>query len=155
MLITKTAPVPFIPDSFVVTIEMMIGDADAYTHLEMGPFKRLEHWDNLENLLQTLVSVEQEECGEQYSSVPGFEQWFNARRSDAPNYSDYAWNFEPEDDEEEIAQEKAFELGKEFAQSWPVEPNMDDYRQAYVGHEVFYYDNNGIKCNTTVALDAS
>lgn len=160
MLITKTTPTPisYSPDSFTVEIELMIGDAEAFTNLTMGPFKRLEHWDHLEDLLKTLERVAAENSSDSYESVLGFRPWFSERASES---EESLQEFEEEclewafDEEEEIIK-KVIALSFTFAQNWGREPGTSgEYPQSYHAHKVFYHDNNGLKFDTTVQLDAS
>lgn len=155
MLITKTAPVSYTPDSFTVEIELLLRGGDSYTPLVMGPFKRLEHWDNLEDLLLTLERVDSEDR-DFYKYTLGFLPWFRTRDDSEIKDFEEECLYELDDDEKEDEQKKSIILSTGFAQDWHYEPQTDgEFLQEYSRHKVFYHDNSGLKFETTVQLDAS
>lgn len=155
MIITRTTPVSKSYDSYMVEIKTMIGDADGYSHVTLGPFKRVQHWDNLKNLLELLAAMKKYDLFENYNSVVGFLQWFNPDIKTLDDLADSHFYFYEDDDDEEKEErkhhEKAFVLSKGFTQEWPYDPRSDDgYQQSIYEVKVYYYDYNGIKYNTEV-----
>lgn len=151
MKITRTTPIGNYCDSYMVEIEAETFKGASETYITVGPFKRVQHWANLENLLQTLERIKSDGDNESYHWVLGFSQWFNKEITNFQEFEDYythsAADFTPEDEHEAI-----FALAREFVQNWPIEPRDDGYMQQFVGYKVFYYDYKGVKYETEITL---
>lgn len=149
MIITRTTPVGSYFDSYMVEVELETFKGASETYITLGPFKRVQHRANLENLLQTLARIKTDGDNEAYHWILGFSQWFNKEITsfeELENYYSYsAANFHPEEEHEEI-----FAFSRGFVQDWPVEPQDDGYMQRFVSYKVYYYDYNGVKYNTEV-----
>jgi hypothetical protein len=160
MHITSTTPAVFY-DSFTVEIETILGDLDDYGHVVLGPFKRLEHWDNLENLLQLLETMKSTDFFENYNDVLGFLQWFNPEVATLSALDDDAldtlemWGciLDTEDEAEMKTVRKAFALSHGFVKRWPLHDDGGDPEQHQIeSYKVFYHDPNGIRFNTEIRL---
>lgn len=157
MIITRATPVSKSYDSYTVEIKTMIGDCDGYSHVTLGPFKRVQHWDNLKNLLELLAEMKKYSFYENYHNVVGFLQWFNPEVKTLDDLADYHFNFYEDDDDEEKEEKKhheeALALSKGFTQAWPYDPrSQDGYQQSIDEVKVFYCDYNGTIYNTEVTL---
>jgi hypothetical protein len=157
MIITRTTPVSKSYDSYTVEIKTMIGDADGYSHITMGPFKRVEHWENLKNLLELLSAMKKSSFYENYNDVVGFLQWFNAEVKTLDDLEKHYFYFYDDDDDEKKEEKKqheaAFSLSKGFVKEWPYDPRTDEgYQQSLDEFKVFYCDYTGTIYNTEVTL---
>lgn len=165
MLITKTTPAVFY-DSFTVEIHTRVASSsgEGESNIIVGPFKRVSHMSNLENLLHLLKAVEKEDFYERYTSL-GFVQWFapymfekGELNIDDPQeleqlLRDYGYFCDLDDEEELKAFKDAFILSEGFRVEWPIDPrSQDGYQQALDGYKVFYYDPDGFRYNTEIQL---
>lgn len=152
MLIKRTTPIQPFYDSYVVEITVEAFKADHDSYLTLGPFKRVQHSENIEHLLRTLETVKTDGDNENYHWILGFSPWFNPQITtfeELKAYHSYsAADFHSEEEHEEV-----FRLSRGFAKEWPMEPNNSDgYYQTLGDYRVFYYDFNGNKYNTEVTL---
>lgn len=153
MIITRTTPVSKVYDSYAVEIKTMIGDGDGYSHVTLGPFKRVQHWENLKNLLELLSEMKKDGFVENYKSVVGFLQWFNPEVKTLDDLADYDSFFRYADDDEKKMHEETFSLSEGFTQEWPYDPRTDEgYHQILDEFKVFYCDYTGALYNTEIKL---
>lgn len=157
MIITRTTPVSKVYDSYTVEITTMIGGGDGYSHVTLGPFKRVQHWDNLKNLLEVLSAMKKSDFYENHHNVVGFLQWFNPEVKTIDDLEAYYFYYYEDDDaekeEEKKRQEEAFALSKGFTKEWPYDPRTDEgYQQNIDEFKVFYCDYTGTIYNTEVKL---
>lgn len=137
-------------DGYMVEVRAMGGDADYYRDFAVGPFKRGEHEENLQSLLETLdrMKAKFEYSGmswyENYNDVLGFYEWFHGihilevlieRHGDALVARDGA----------EIHQE-IMALSKDHSSRWHGDAMVDCERpESLTSYRVFYYDAAGFK----------
>lgn len=154
MIITRTTPVNKIYDSYTVEIETMIGDADGYSNLTVGPFKRVEHWENLTSLLTLLTEMKKDSFIERYTHIVGFLQWFNPEVKTLDGLTGYDHYFRYLEEDEEKEHETILSLARGFTQEWPYDPRTDEgYHQILANFKVFYYDYTGTKYHTEVTME--
>lgn len=159
-----------IPDSYSVEIELMGGDADYYTSLELKGFERGRDEELLEDLLRLLERLKASYPygrggGDEFSYrlLKGFEPWF--LEDDDEEY----WRFEPSSEEEaqelrelsarvrELTERTTEKLpGSSSDPYWPhdaTDLGFDGHGECgYRSHEVFYYDGNLVKHLVEVEL---
>lgn len=157
MIITRTTPVSKSYDSYTVEITTMIGDMDGYSHVTLGPFKRVQHWDNLKNLLEVLSAMKEYDFYENYNHVVGFLQWFNPEVKTIDDLEAYYFYYYEDDDaekeDEKKRHEEAFALSEGFIKEWPYDPRTDEgYQQRIDEFKVIYCDYTGALYNTEIQL---
>jgi hypothetical protein len=154
MIITRTTPVDNYYDSYIVEVKAQTFKGASESYINLGPFKRVPHQANLENLLETLQSIsEQRDNTDNYWSVFGFAQWFDETTTNFEELKGTGgWNCSVTEDFPREDHEKAFTLSDGFSQNWNPEEGDEGYMHKFVSYKVYYYDYNGIKYNTEVTL---
>lgn len=128
------ADVPNYREEFVVEIEVMFGDADGYSKIEVGPFKDPDDTKHLKDLLQTCerlaVAYPHGRGGSAtYNHIEGFNRWFAA------------------DWLEEEEWEALPMIIQDLCVDWPSEPDGMGRQSGYQGYKLFYYNSTGDKFN--------
>lgn len=131
-------------DSYVVEIQSMQGDADGYTKLKVGPFKKDKEEANLQSLLETLKRMKSEfsyDTG--FKNILGFEQWFG----EAASFDDmHEWFPELLEKFGTEASQQIIDLSKNHSIEWPNDPTSDYQTPEHLDkYKVFYYDAEGKK----------
>lgn len=139
-----------VSDGYMVEVRAMGGDADYYRDFAVGPFKRGEHEENLQSLLETLDAMYKKfkDSGmswyENYNDVLGYYEWFHGihtlevlieRHGDALVARDGA-----------ELHEKIMELSKGHSSRWHSDSMTDgESPEQLTSYSVFYYDEAGFK----------
>ena len=113
---------------YIVDCELMHGDADGESHIEIGSFKKGEDEDILEHLVRTLDSMDWEYT-ENYDRILGFKQWFDR---------DYLTEEEFENLDPRI---------KSIGAEWENDLTFMDARASYRSHSIYFFDEDGNKYN--------
>jgi hypothetical protein len=146
------------PNSYVVEVTAMHGDADGYDTIQIGPFYKDEDEAALESLLQTLDNMDKAypygRSGiDEYYNTEGFMAWFddadytedtyiNAYRPSNVPYSEYV---ESRNIVVAFTEKNNIELPY-----WPSDVQSNDGSSAgFDKYEIFYYDENLVKYHVT------
>lgn len=126
-------------NAYVVECEAMYGDADGEGILEVGGFAKGKDEIYLEDFLgfceRMKVAYPHGRGGyDDYNHIEGFDKWF-----DADNLADEDYHALPE-------------KVKFLSTYWLNDPQGDGMQASFEGYKVFYYDEQGIKYNTSVEL---
>lgn len=126
-------------NAYIVRCEAMYGDADGYGELLIGPFKRNQDEEHLQDFIQFCERMKREYPwgrggGDDYNHVEGFNKWFCS-----DNLSEEEYEALPQ-------------TVKDVGDYWLNDPQSDGSQASFEGYSVFYYDENGAKFNVSVRL---
>lgn len=121
-----------VPDTFVVEIKVMHGDADGYNTFEVGPFLAGVENLALTSLVETLdrMSVafpNGRGASDSYNSVEGFDTWFG-------------W--------EETDNSIVDSMLLPYVGGWPHDVTYEECEASLDDFQVVYYDNTLVKWTT-------
>jgi hypothetical protein len=137
-------------DSYMVEVRAMGGDADYYRDFAIGPFKRGEHEENLQSLLETLDRMK-EKFGnsgmswyENYNDVLGYYEWFHGIHTLEVLIERHGDALVARDGEE--IHQKIMDLSKGHSSRWHGDAMVDcESPEQLDKFIVFYYDEAGFK----------
>ncbi len=142
-------------NTYEVAIEVEAGNYP----LVVGPFYRDADEDALESLLTLLNNLATEQLQKQgsghssmytYNHVPGFEGWFGTSLADTEEqYLEHCWALVPYADNVSqyfFSKRISEHRGNTVFDSWPSNVRSNDGTDAlYDSHQVYFYDENGVK----------
>jgi hypothetical protein len=143
------------PNTFEVTISTMLGDADGYEDVVVGPFAKGQDEELLEGLLATLKEMDDtypnggRRSG--YSKLVGHLAWFRDEIIETPEIASYF--FDDEEKQQELIDYKTRVL--KFCKktnnypNWPYS-EFTDSPNSYDGHKIVFYDENLVAHFVTV-----
>lgn len=137
-------------DGYMVEVRAMGGDADYYRDFAVGPFKRGEHEENLQSLLETLDAMYKKfkDSGmswyENYNDVLGYYEWFHGIHTLEVLIERHGDTLVARDGAE--LHEKIMGLSKDHSARWHSDSMTDgESPEQLTGYSVFYYDEAGFK----------
>ncbi len=127
---------------YFVEVNIMHGDADAYTDREFGPFEVNKHEDHLYDFLKVLSRMENHFPNgmsgmDDYKDLQGFLPWFEEETVEGRN--------EEENESLRLAQDL------ELYFWWPSDVTSSEGQAQYENHSVWYVDDKGYKRHVTVS----
>ena len=140
------------PNSYEVIIKTMIGDADGYLDVKVGPFIKGEDEAAITYLIETLDRLDKafpdgRWGGTDYDNVEGFIPWFNSGNYTEVQYADYCRK-SPLTYEQHL---EAVKLVGKRSVYWPSDPQQDNGDPtSYESFKIFYYDEHTVKHSVTV-----
>jgi hypothetical protein len=148
-----------ITDAYAIDCHAVTARGEVET-ISFGPFKRGQDEGYLSDLVRTLIRMDEafpedtfDPIQSDYGNVEGFIGWFDTDHEDADSlYDEYP---DTECEFEDYA--AVAEVSKKFggtARKWPLEPWTNyDTPAKYQSYEVFYFDTDGEKRQSSVEFD--
>lgn len=157
MQIVISDPVPAVAiDGYMVEVQTMMGDGDAYRDFTVGPFKRGGQESSLQSLLETLTRMEDKfpygmGGTDSYNDVLGYYEWFCAVRS-IEALNKYGAELIARDGAE--VHQKIMNLSTNHYEEWNMDATVDCIRPEMLNKfAVFYYDEAGVKHTLQIKAD--
>lgn len=139
------------PDSFLIEVRTMIGDADGYDECQFGYFPNTE--EGLVALKRCITWLES--MGDRYpdNNPMAMEQEIEYLSMDISGRSDLRL-----EKLKALLKETDYwidwncEEGNDFRGDWPYVPDGQGYTQSFDGYNIYYFDKNKIKHYVEVQL---
>jgi hypothetical protein len=143
------------PNTYEVTISTMLGDADGYEDVVVGPFAKDQDEELLEGVLTTLKEMQDaypnggRRVG--YSKLVGYLAWFLDETIETPVAASYYFDDKEKQQELIVYSTKVVEFCNRVNNypSWPYS-EFTDSPNSYDGHKIVFYDENLVAHFVTV-----